>query len=83
MSDRTPADELRAAATLLREDPELPEQFEVNLATGLWMALNAERLPLTLHEWLDSAAAQWDEIRGRWEAVHALAAARAVNRSTS
>ena len=79
----SPREEIAAAAALLRDNPDLPDEFEVNLATGLWLAINAERLPLTLHEWLDASAAQWDEIRGRWEAVHALAAARAVNRSQS
>lgn len=77
----SPREEITAAAQVLHENPDGPDQFEVNLTTSLWMAVNSASLPPSLEEWLTSAAARWDEIRGRWEAVHALAAARAVIRT--
>lgn len=77
----TPQDELRAAAKLLRENPDGPDRFEANIATSLWIAIHSDQIPASMEEWLTSAADRWNEIRGHWESVHALVAARAVARA--
>ncbi|WP_242892593.1 hypothetical protein [Actinomadura litoris] len=79
MPEQTPQEELRAAATRLRETPaeELRATVQpLNPTTALWVAVMVD---VPVPEWLDSVAARWAEVADQWEALHALAVACAIN----
>jgi hypothetical protein len=62
---------------------DLPPRYVVdepmsNAANAEFIAALHPGVGVALADWLESAAARWNEISARWEAEHALRVARAV-----